>query len=235
MTRLIKIVIPVATSIWNEKVKEFCEKIREPDTSISVVNLEKGPESIESYYDEAFASPYVALEAIKAEKEGYNAVIVYCFGNPGVNAARAAVKIPVFGAGEVGITFANLLGNRFSIISTLEVAVPRCLRTVKLLDMESKLASIRTVNMPVLELESKDKLLKAALDAGQLAIEDGADIIVLGCTCMTGIRNHLEEKLGIPVIDPGEATLKFAEAAVSLNLKHSKRYFRHNFKKKTIL
>lgn len=234
MTRLIRIIIPVITSTWNEEVKKFCEEIKEPDTVISVVNLEKGPESIESYFDEAFAAPYVALEVIRAEKEGCDAAIVYCFGNPGVNAARAAVNIPVFGAGEVALMTAALIANKFSIISTVEAAIPRCLRTVKLLGVEDKLASIRIVNMPVMELSRKGELLNAALEAGRQALKDGADVIVLGCTGMSGIRGSLEEKLKVPIIDPGETTLKIVEAILSLNLKHSKLYFKHDFRKKIL-
>ncbi len=232
MPRRIRIIVPVATSIWNKEVKELCEKLKESGTIISVVNLEKGPESIESYFDEALAEHYVALEAIRAEKEGYDAVIVYCFGNPGVNAARSVVEIPVFGAGEIAVMIAALISNKFSIISTVKQAVPRCYRTAKLLGVEGKLASIKTVDMPVLQL-SKDKkrLVASALRAGKEAIKDGADVIVLGCTGMTGIRKRLEEELKILVIDPAETTLKIVEAMVSLRLRHSKLYFKHNSKK----
>lgn len=228
----IKVIIPVTTTLWNKPVKELYERIRDKNTVISIINLEKGPESIESYYDEAFAAPYVALEAEKAEREGYDAVIVYCFGNPGVNAARAAVRIPVFGIGEVSLMVASLIGNKFSIISTLEIAVPRCLRTVKLLGIEDKLASIRTVDIPVLSFTDKSKLFEAALEAGKLALKDGADVIVLGCGSMLGIKESLEKQLGIPVIDPGSVTLKIVEAIIYLGLSHSKRYLKHRSQKK---
>src|SRR5437773_8798057 len=61
------------------------------------VPIERGPASIESEFDEALAAPDVIARAIEAERDGCDAVVVNCFGDPGVRAAREAVGIPVLG------------------------------------------------------------------------------------------------------------------------------------------
>ena len=59
------------------------------------------------------------------------------------------------------------------------------------------------------------------LEQGKKAIEDGADVLVLGCALMTGIAEKLQEELGVPVVDSSLAALKIAEMLISMNLTHS--------------
>ena len=60
------------------------------------------------------------------------------------------------------------------------------------------------------------------------AIEkDGAHVLALGCTGMTGVASDLSRMLkkkgyDVPVIDPPAASLKFAEALVKMRIKQSK-------------
>ena len=51
--------------------------------------------SIESSYDEYMAIPTYLEYTIDAEEEGYDAVILSCGSDPGLDALREAVKIPV--------------------------------------------------------------------------------------------------------------------------------------------
>lgn len=87
--------------------------------------------------------------------------------------------------------------------------------------------------MPVLELHDKDKMIQKLIECSQQAInQDGANVIILGCTgngyffikfvAMIGVAAELQEKLKVPVIDPTLCALRFAESLVSMNLRHSK-------------
>ena len=51
------------------------------ETEISVDCIQSGPVSIESVTDEVFAGPLLLQEAIRAEREGYDAFVVYCFSD----------------------------------------------------------------------------------------------------------------------------------------------------------
>lgn len=60
--------------------------------------------------------------------------------------------------------------------------------------------------------------------------EDRADTVVFGCTGMTGVARAVSELLGqrglnVPVIDPMQAALKFAELLVDLHLAQSQKAF----------
>jgi len=225
--RRIKAIVAVSTDRWNRPVAAQYESIKAPDTEITVINLEKGPESIEAFYDEAFAEPFVVQEVEKAASEGFDGAIIYCFGNPGLYASREAVKIPVVGIGEAALNLAAILGHRFSVIVELPHTVPRVWRTVKLMGLTEKVASVLSADIPVLEMDQPERLRSAILQAGKVAVEeDGADVLVLGCGSMLGIREELQTRFGVPVVEPGPAALKLVESLIGLRLSHSRRAFR---------
>lgn len=58
------------------------------ETEISVDCIQSGPVSIESVTDEVFAGPLLLQEAIRAEREGYDAFVVYCFSDLAITALR---------------------------------------------------------------------------------------------------------------------------------------------------
>ena len=99
--------------------------------------------------------------------------------------------------------------------------------------LADKLASVRSVDIPVLELEQDTpRLVQALVDESIEAIEkDGAHVIIFGCTGMLGCALGVQEGLvrrgyaGVPVIDPVPAAIKLAEALVDLGLSQSKRTY----------
>lgn len=166
-------------------------------------------------------------EVVKAESEGFDAVVVYCFGNPGVYAAREAVDIPVIGIGEAAQLLAMSLGRKFSIIGTVPQAIKRHRDKAKVIGSIEKLASIRCINIHVLDLDKDTEILKESIlkEAEKAIKEDDADVIVLGCGGMMGIARDISLRLGVPVIDPGMAGFKFAELLCEMKLSHSKKSF----------
>jgi len=219
----IKIIVPVATDKWNKGALELCRGIAECETEISISNIEKGPVSIESVYDETYANPFVIDAAKKAEKEGYDGIIIYCFSNPALYAVREAIKIPVIGIGEAAHIFGMVVGERIGIISTVENSVPRHWRKARILGTISKLKVIKPLNLPVLEYNDKEKVMKRVKKvATELIEKEKVDTIILGCGSMLGIKKELQEIFSVPVIIPGEAAIKLIESMVRMGISHSK-------------
>ncbi len=50
----------------------------------------------------------------------------------------------------------------------------------------------------------------------ELRDEDGADVLVMGCAGMAKFRSRLEETLKMPVVEPTQAAVGMAIAAVQL-------------------
>lgn len=204
-----------------------------PGTEVSVVCLESGPASIESDYDVAVAVPDILRNVLIAEHEGMDAVIIDCMCDPGLFAARELVSIPVVGPSQSSMTLAAMLADRFSVIGLLDRDHQIFHNIWRLYDLQGRAASVRVIDMTVLELhESDEELIKVMIKQGALAIsEDNAHALVLGCTGMGGladpVKQGLAEKgyIGVPVIDPTGVALKQAESLVALGLCHSKQTF----------
>lgn len=231
----IKVIVPVSTGLWNDGVEGAYNTVKDPDTEITVVNLTKGPESIEQYYDIAWSELETLKEAEKAEKEGYDAVIIYCFSDPALFAAREKLTIPVVGLREAALHIASMLGRKFSIVGVgSKNSEGKTLDAVRMYGLAPKLASIRTVDFTVLDIANEmEKIKQALLKEAKHAIEnDDAEVIVLSCGSLIGLGKWLQEQLGVPVIEPGLIALKITEDLVKLSLSHSKISFRNPHEKR---
>jgi allantoin racemase len=230
----IRVVTPIVTKdfVTPEAAEEYAAAVG-PEHEVSVVAIDRGPASIESEYDEALAAPDVIAKICEAEKDGIDAVVINCFGDPGMKPSREAVAIPVVGSGEASMHLAAGLGHKFSVVTVLENVLPMLYNECKLYGLEGKTASVRSVDIPVLDLHvlDQEKLAKALVSESIKAIdEDGAHVIVLGCTGMTGLSEAVREGLAeqgydIPVVDPLIAALKTARILVEMDLSHSKRTY----------
>ena len=194
--------------------------------------LDRGPPSIESEFDEALAVPDTIAKAITAEKNGADAIVIDCMGDPGLKPVREVVSVPVFGPAECSMHLAAMLGHKFSVVTVLESVRPMLENLARIYGVHEKLASVRVVDIPVLELEARlGEVQRKLADCSIAAIEqDGADVIVLGCTGFLGCAAAIEQELRVvghrvPVIDPIPVTVSIAEAVVRCGLTHSKRTY----------
>jgi len=221
----IMVINPNTSESMTEHIRRELERIKGTETELTVTNPLHGPVSIESAYDEAHAIP-PTLELVKqAEKEGYDAVVLACFADPGLEAARELVSIPVVGIEESTLHVAAMLGHKFSIMASLCQRVPSRMEHVVRLGLESRLASVCPLDMSVLEMDAEPERTKARImKVAEAAVqEDGAEVIILGCAGLAGYAADIERELGVVVLDPTPIALKMAELLVSLGLHHSKR------------
>jgi allantoin racemase len=238
----IRIIGPVVrTGPRREPMEDYLERMHKltgvcDDTKLDSVGVEKGPTSIESRYDAIMASPDILRLIKEAEDEGVDAVVVSCMGDPGVMAGKELVNIPVLGPFETSLLVSCSLGDKVSVVTVLQNEACAIEENARAYGLSHKLASVRSVNIPVLEL-SKDinRTVNALVEESKKAVkEDGAKSIILGCTGMTGLGEKLAERLDVPVLDPLLVTIKFAELLVRLGLKQSKLTFPTPPKKKII-
>ncbi len=184
-----------------------------PGTEITIVAPSQCPPSTEGEVDEVIAAPQILSEVIKAEEEGFDAVTIDCALDPGLKAAKGASRIPVVGAGEAALALALLLGDRFSVIIPTPESQAPMMSKIRQMGLWDRLASVRSINLHVLDLDNHEQTLAAVTEEARIAVnEDGADVIVLGCTVMGPIANALAGRLRVPVVEPGTAALKLAEA-----------------------
>ncbi len=231
----IKVIIPNA-GMKRETLRDRERMLSEyatATTEISVDCIDEGPESIESSYDELLASRPLLDKIMQAEINGFDAVIVYCGSDPGVEAAREMVDIPILGPGKVSFLIANDLAYRFSILTVLEETIARDTEHYRKLGFDiTRLASVRSIGISVADIrEDMDRTLDALERVGKMCVEeDGAHALVLSCLGMAGMGNQLQKRLGVPVIDPAFLVVKYAELLVDLELNYSRKSFVKYFK-----
>lgn len=236
----IKVINPVCTDIWNEPAEKELNKYKDEDTRIEVTNIKKGPESIECLYDIVWSELFTVQEAEKAEREGYDGVIIYCFADPGLRAAKEKLDIPVVGSCEPAIHIASLLGDKFSIIfpgGTVQgISIKAATKDlIKLYGFEHKCASVRAIGIGVLDLEKgKSRVAERVFEEAKKAVkEDGADTIIIGCGAILAVDEAADERvderilkeLKVPVVLPGVPALKMCEDLISMKITQSKHYF----------
>lgn len=183
------------------------------------------PDTVESLYDEALLAPWTVEMSVEAERRGFDAVITGCVGDPGVEAAREMVRIPVVGPGQAAFHAAAMLGDRFSILSPLDSTVRPTRALVRHYGLAERCASIRSVNCSVLALRAGDeKTFGTLIDIARRCLaEDGADVIVLACASMSHVfGDRLAAALPVPVVNALRVSLRTAEMLVGSRLTHSK-------------
>ncbi|MGH2349347.1 MAG: aspartate/glutamate racemase family protein [bacterium] len=183
------------------------------------------PETIESLYDEALLAPWNVEMAVEAERRGYDAVITGCVGDPGVEAAREKVRIPVIGPGQAALHSAAMLGYTFSVLSPLDSTVGPTRALVRHHGLEGRCASVRSVNCSVMTLrDGRPETFRAVLDVARRCIdEDGADTLVLACASLSHVLgDRLAAALPVPVVNALRVSLRMAEMLVGSHLSHSK-------------
>lgn len=220
----ILVVNPNTTVSMTDKIRVAAVAVASPGTRIITVNPEIGPESIEGYYDQAFAVPGCLAEIAKGEARGVAGHVIACFDDTGLDAARALARAPVVGIGEAAFHVASFVAGRFSVITTLGRSIPAIEQNLTRYGLASRCVRVRAAEVPVLALEDRDGDACARIEAEIEAAkrEDRAEAIVLGCAGMADLAARLTSRHGVPVVDGVAAAVVLVELLARLGLRTSK-------------
>jgi len=218
------VINPNTSETMTDHIREALESVKRSDTELTVTCPSKGPDTIESAYDEAYAIPPTLELVKKANEEGYDAVILACFSDPGLEAAKEVSAIPVVGIEEATLHMAAMLGAKFSIMTPRKQRIASKCEHVHMRGLSHFLASVRSLDLSVAETDADPaKTKRRLMEVAKTAVEtDGAEVIIMGCAGMAGYAGEIEQALCIKVLDPAAVALKTAEAMADLGLSHSK-------------
>jgi allantoin racemase len=192
-----------------------------PSVHIDIASPETGPDVIESQVDAAMVFSNLQPIAPQWSEAGYEAVIIGCFSDPGMDPLRELTGAAVIGPGEASLLAAVQFGERISVLSS--DPTPQGLRRrIRSMGLSDRFVSEHIVGASVADLRRQpesafDKMIQSA----RHCVDDGADVIVLGCLAMCfvdGLVERLQRALGIPIINPVVAGIKSAEASLSYGI-----------------
>jgi allantoin racemase len=217
---------PNTTQAFTHKIAEIAQRYALPSTSITALNPQNGPRTIESVYDELL-SAMGTLEVALSNLDQYDAFAIACYSDhPTIYALREITDKPVVGIAEASMYLACMLGHKFSVVTTNEEWEPLLAEAVRHYGLAERCASIRSTGMPVSALESArpEEIFQMIYTAAKTAIEtDGAEVVCLGCAGMAGYDKRLEKELNVPVVDGVVSALKMLEGMLSYGVRTSKR------------
>lgn len=218
----IRLINPNTTASMTAKIGSAARGAASPETEVIALNPASGPVSIEGYYDEALSVP--GLLTLIQTTPGFDAVIIACFDDTGLDAARCLTDRPVIGIGEAAYHFASLIANKFSVVTTLARSVPALEHNLHKYGLATRCARVRSSEVAVLELEhpGSDACNRISAEIGRAVQEDRAEAIVLGCAGMADLADRLSTEHGLPVLDGVSCAVRLAEAMVGLGLRTSR-------------
>ena len=223
-----QLVAPMEKTLGQAEIQrrqDYLQRHAAADTEIKVQSVPSGYPSIESERDVVTVAPHLLHGMQRAEADGASAGIIGCFSDPALDAIRETVNMPVVGPGQSAIALAIQLGESYSILSPLDSGAKRARPRLRGQGLTERLASIRGVGVSVVDLTRGDNAAwDRIIETGRRCIDDGADVLVMGCMSMAfmGVERELSNRLSVPVVSPVLAALKTTETLLDLNLSHSR-------------
>lgn len=211
------LVNPNTTASISDLVAREAEAILGGEAEVLMATGRFGARYVASRAAAAVAA-HAALEAYAEHGEGADAVLLACFGDPGLLALREMASVPVVGMAEASCHLACLLGQRFSIVTGGERWAPMLEEFVAALGLASRLASVRAVAPSgaavAADPEGALGLLAEACTVASTA--DRAEIVILGGAGLAGLARRIQPQVAVPVICSLEAGLRAASAVARL-------------------
>ncbi len=189
-----------------------------PETEIDILSLPAGPRPRHLRYH-AYEALVMAdiVTAVYRFADRYDGFVIGCFYDLALREARevsgrAIVTAPC----QSSLAIASHLGNSFSVLVGAPKAMSKMSENIHSYGYGPRLRSLRPLNMQVLDFQAQaDRALEAMLREGRRAVaDDGAEVIILGCSAEVGFHQTLQEELDVPVIDSALAPFKYAEFLV---------------------
>jgi allantoin racemase len=208
----ILLINPNTTASITDLVLKTAKRFARPDTKLRALTGAFGPRYIASRAAYAIAG-HAALDALANDKLAKDAVVLACFGDPGLAALKEVSPVPVVGMADASILQACALGNRFSIVTGGERWKSMLEEFVASHGLSSRLASVRTVTPTGADIARNPKAAMALLAKGCTACvrEDGADVVILGGAGLAGLATKLKTMVDAPLLDGVACAISMAE------------------------
>lgn len=154
-------------------------------------------------------------EAAADSADPPDAVLLGCFGDPGLLAARQASGVPVVGMAESAMRAAAAAG-RFGIVTGGPAWAPMLRRLAMALGLSDALVAIDAVQRTGAELAADRDAARALLtDACRRCTAAGAQSIVVGGAALGGLAASMQPQVDVPLLDGVEVAMRAAWAATA--------------------
>lgn len=211
------------TASMTKAIGDSARSVASPGTEIIELTPDFGADSCEGNF-ESYLAAIAVMDKVVRYPEPFDAVIQAGYGEHGREGLQELLDVPVVDITEAAASTAQFLGHKYSVVTTLDRAVPLIEDRLKLAGLTDRLASVRASGLGVLELESEPQRAVAAIvEQSRIAVEqDKAEVICLGCGGMAELEEEVRTATGVPIVDGVRAAVTIAESLVRMGLSTSK-------------
>ncbi|MFT6903487.1 MAG: allantoin racemase [Oleiphilaceae bacterium] len=186
-------------------------------TQISMLTATLGVSYIETRAESILAA-YAALNDLATHFPGHDAAIIAAFGDPGLQAAREILPIPVVGLTESSLMTAAMLGGKIGIIAISRRIKAWYEETIASYGMSERLCGIRCLDKPFSDIgniqsSNEDQLVSLCQQAIN---EDGADVLILAGAPLAGLARGVADRIPVPIVDGVSCAVHQAELLARL-------------------
>ncbi len=210
--------------VGEENMRQRCAMLQPyvgPDVELSMVCLTKTHVEIDSAADVVLAGPEILELAIAAEKEGCDAVVLYCFSDPAAEACKERLHIPVIGGAQASLLTVPLVGKKAGILLADRARIEEKELFVRTLGLApERIGTVAAIDFHGRSIwDNREQAYQELKTAGeQLLQKQPLSCLVLGCLSFLGMAKPLSKELGVPVIDPAICAVCTAESLVRQEL-----------------
>jgi Asp/Glu/hydantoin racemase len=218
---------------YKELILEHYDAYKRPGTAIEVHGVRDDAsataakiagKAVQYVYLQRFHDDAILQNVQRAQREGFDVVIIGALQDPALVAARTLVDIPVLGYGEASMLTACMHGSRFTFVSINPDMDPIIRTMIRDYGMSERAAPTAFMECGYADLGDAvagrpQKFLAAFRDAAKKAMrEQGVDVILPGQTIIAELlwKAGVKELDGALVLDPRLPLLRMAEMLVDM-------------------
>lgn len=215
MTALVYLVPGTGLATEEQDRRErIANELTPPHVSVDVVEADgPGPSSIESGIEEEWCV-VGSMQTAHRLRDEYDALVIGCFGDPGLRPLRELLDVPVVGPAQATYYTAAQVAHTFSWLTILDSTASMSAEQADEYGLGDRCVSVRSVEAPVESIDHEsDELVDRMVREGRAAVEeDGAEALFPGCMSLSFAQRHdeIEERVGVPFLDPASLALEQA-------------------------
>jgi allantoin racemase len=160
---------------------------------------------------------HAALDCLAEHGAGADAVLLACFGDPGLDALREVSPVPVIGLVEAACCEASSGGRRFAIVTGGERWASMLEEMIQMRRLQDGLVTVHTVAPTGGQIAEDpdgalDLLASSCRDCAQ---RRGAEAVILGGAGLLGLAARIQSRCDVPVICSVEAGFRASADALA--------------------
>ncbi|MDA0916271.1 MAG: aspartate/glutamate racemase family protein [Proteobacteria bacterium] len=212
---------PYTSKNSNEKLKKTAMKVIEEGSRIFI----NEDDLIDDYFSHHYETVNISNLIKQVEKNNSSdAFIVASFEDIGVDTIRKIISKPIIGIGEASFYIANIIANKFSVITNISQTHEAIKNNLIKYDMDHKCVSLKSIEVPILDMEtmSKANIKKLENEIERTILEDSPEAIILTSAGIFDLTKKLSDKFSLPFIEGVGAATTLIQNLAKLDLRIKK-------------